>query len=152
MSWLQNCIVWEPVDGQYIVATCHLVKEDYKGEWPWRYITKVTPSTRQESSCSTSHKCISKLSWGSMWRNFYTTLYEDMVSLCAIWISCGKPNLEICADDARRKDAVTMVSSTLHMTVLCVGRSFILGSLYKWMLEYTRHAWHEDEACYKMAL
>jgi hypothetical protein len=25
-------------------------------------------------------------------RDFYTTLYEDMVSLRAIWISCGKPN------------------------------------------------------------
>ena len=29
MSWLQNCIVWEPVDGQHIVAACHLTKEDF---------------------------------------------------------------------------------------------------------------------------
>ena len=45
-----------------------------------------------------------------------------------------------------------MAASTLHMTVLCVGRSFTLGSLYKRMLEYTQHAWHEDEACYRAAL
>jgi hypothetical protein len=38
------------------------------------------------------------------------------------------------------------------MTVSFVGRSFTLGSLYKRMLEYTRHAWHEDEACYKAVL
>jgi hypothetical protein len=27
-------------------------------------------------------------------RDFYTTLYEDMVSLRAIWVSCGKPSPE----------------------------------------------------------
>jgi hypothetical protein len=85
-------------------------------------------------------------------RDFYTTLYEDMVSLCVIWISCRKPNSEIRANDASRKDAVTMVASVLHMTVSFVGRSFTLGSLYKRMLEYTRHAWHEDETCYKAIL
>ena len=69
-------------------------------------------------------------------RDFYTTLYEDMVSLCAIWVSCGKSNPKIRADDARRKDVVTMAASALHMTVSCVGRSFTLGSLYKRMLEY----------------
>jgi hypothetical protein len=47
---------------------------------------------------------------------------------------------------------VTMAASALHMTVSFVGRSFTLGSLYKRMLEYTRHAWHEDEACYEVAL
>jgi hypothetical protein len=29
MSWLQHHIVWEPVDGQHIVAACHLAKEDF---------------------------------------------------------------------------------------------------------------------------
>jgi hypothetical protein len=29
MSWLQNRIVWELVDGQHIVAACHLAKEDF---------------------------------------------------------------------------------------------------------------------------
>jgi hypothetical protein len=29
MSWLQNRIVWEPVDGQHLVAACHLAKEDF---------------------------------------------------------------------------------------------------------------------------
>jgi hypothetical protein len=45
-----------------------------------------------------------------------------------------------------------MAASALHMTVSFVGRSFTLGSLYKRMLEYTRHAWHEDEACYEAVL
>jgi hypothetical protein len=55
------------------------------------------------------------------------------VSLHAIWVSCGKSNPEIRADDASRKDAVTMAASALHMTVSFVGRSFTLGSLYKRM-------------------
>ena len=73
-------------------------------------------------------------------REFYTTLYENIVSLRTIWISCGRPSPEICADDARMKDVVTMVASTLHMIVSCMERSFTLGSLYKQMLEYIRHA------------
>jgi hypothetical protein len=36
-------------------------------------------------------------------RDFYTTLYEDMVSLRAIWVIWGKTNPEIRADDAKRK-------------------------------------------------
>jgi hypothetical protein len=29
MSWLQNRIVWEPVDGQHIIAACYLAMEDF---------------------------------------------------------------------------------------------------------------------------
>ena len=29
MSWLQNRIVWKPVDGQHIVGACNLAKEDF---------------------------------------------------------------------------------------------------------------------------
>jgi hypothetical protein len=38
MSWLQNRIIWEPMDGQHIVAACHLAKEDFLHE---RMTTKV---------------------------------------------------------------------------------------------------------------
>jgi hypothetical protein len=157
MSWLQNRIVWEPVDGQHIVAACHLAKEDFLqgristevynrsyAKHKARVIMFNQPQVYIEASVRINAK--------EFERNFYTTLYEDMVSLRAIWVSCGKPNPEIRADDARRKDAVTMAASALHMTVSFVGRSFTLGSLYKRMLEYTRHAWHEDEACYKAVL
>ena len=47
---------------------------------------------------------------------------------------------------------MTMAVSALYIIVSFVGRSFTLESLYKQMLEYTRHAWHEDEACYEAAL
>ena len=157
MTWLQNRIVWELVDGQHIVAGCHLVKEDFlqgkmTAEVYNRSYTKHKaraimfnqPSVYIEASVTINAK--------EFERDFYTTLYEDMVLLHAIWISCGKPDPEICADDARRKDAVTMAASALHMTVSFVGRSFTLDSMYKWMLEYTQHAWHEDEACYEAAL
>ena len=70
-------------------------------------------------------------------RDFFTTLYEDMMLLSAIWVSCGKPNPKIHADNASRKNAVTMAASALHMIVSFVRRSFTLGSLYKRMLEYT---------------
>jgi hypothetical protein len=157
MSCLQNYIVWEPVDGQHIVAACHLAKEDFlqgrmtmevynrsHAKHKARVIMFNQPHMYIEASVRINAK--------EFERDFYTTLYKDMVSLRAIWVSCGKPNPEIHADDASRKDAVTMAVSALHMTVSFVGRSFTLGSLYKRMLEYTRHAWHEDEACYEAVL
>jgi hypothetical protein len=154
---LQNRIVWEPVDGQHIVVACHLAKEDFLqgrmstevynksyAKHKARVIMFNQPQVYIEASVRINAK--------EFERDFYTTLYEDMVSLRAIWVSCGKPNPEICVDDASRKDVMTMAASALHMTVSFVGRPFTLGSLYKRMLEYTRHAWHEDEACYEAVL
>ena len=142
MSWLKNHIVWEPVDGQHIVAACHLAKEDFLqgrmseeiynrsyAKHKARVIIFNQPQMYIEASMRINMK--------EFERKFYTTLYENMVSLCAIWVSCERPNLEIRANDARRKDAVTMAASALHMIVSCVGRSFTLGSLYKRMLDYT---------------
>ena len=126
MSWLQNCIVWEPVDGQHIVAACHLAKEDFPqgrmsaevynrsyAKHKARVIMFNQPQLYIEASVRINAK--------EFERDFYTTMYEDMVSLCAIWVSCRKPNPEIRVDDVRRKDAVTMAASALHMTVSCVG-------------------------------
>jgi hypothetical protein len=157
MSWLQNHIVWEPVDGQHIVAACHLAKEDFlQGRMTTevynRSYAKHKVRVIMFNELQVYIEASVRINTKEFERDFYTTLYEDMVSLRAIWVSCGKPNPEIRADDMSRKDAVTMVASALHMTVSFVGRSFTLGSLYKQMLEYTRHAWHEDEACYEVVL
>jgi hypothetical protein len=157
MSWLQNRIVWEPVDGQHIVVACHLAKEDFlQGRMTTevynrsyaKHKARVIMFNQPQVYIEASRKINAK----EFERDFYTTLYEDMVSLRTIWVSCGKPNPEIRADDASRKDAVTMAASALHMTISFVGRSFTLGSLYKRMLEYTQHTWHEDEACYEAVL
>ena len=157
MLWLQSCVVWEPVDGQHIVAACHLAKEDFlQGRMTAEvYNRSYAKHKARVIMFNQPHLYIVasvRINEKEFERDFYTTMYEDMVSLRAIWVSCKKPNPEICADDARRKDAVTMAASALHMTVTCVGRSFILGSLYKRMQEYTQHVWHEDEACFKAAL
>ena len=154
---MQNCVVWEPVDGHYIVAACYLAKEDFlQGRMTAEVYNKSytkhkariimfnQPQVYIEASMRINAKEFEK--------DFYTIIYEDMILLRAIWVSCGKPNPEIRADDARRKDVVTMAASALHMTISCVGKSFTLGSLYKRMQDYTRHAWHVDEACYKAAL
>jgi hypothetical protein len=79
-------------------------------------------------------------------------MYEDMVKLRAIWIACNKPNLEVRVDDARKADAITLSTSALHWTIPLAGKSSSLGVLAKRMLEYNRHAWQEDDACYNTAL
>ena len=40
-------------------------------------------------------------------REFYSTMYEDMVKLHEIWVACGKPDVDVCADNAKRVDAIT---------------------------------------------
>ena len=80
------------------------------------------------------------------------TMYEDMVKLRAIWVACGKPNPEVHENDARRVDAITMSASALYWMVLLAKKSSSLGVLAKWMLEYIRHAWQEDDACYNVVL
>ena len=157
MSWLQNRIVWEPVNGQHIVVACHLAKEDFlHGRTTTnvynRSYVKHKARAIMFNQPQVYIKASVRINAKEFERDFYTILYENMVSLRGIWVSCGKPNPAICADDASKKDAMTMAASALHMTASFAGRSFILGSLYKKMLEYTRHAWHEDEACYKAAL
>ena len=87
-------------------------------------------------------------------RDFYTTIYENMVLLRTIWVSCRKPNPEIHANDVSRKDAMTMAAGALHMTISFVGRSFSLGNLYKWML-YDMHGMrmkHATRQPYKFAV
>jgi hypothetical protein len=157
MFWLQNRIVWQPVDGQHIVAACYLAKEDFlQGRMTMevynRSYAKHKARVIMFNQLQVYIEASVRINAKEFERDFYTILYEDMVSLRAIWVSCGKPNPEIRAVDASRKDAMTMAASALHMTVSFVGSSFTLGSLYKRMLEYTRHAWHEDEACYEAAL
>ena len=154
---MQNHIVWELMDGQHIVAACHLAKEDFlqgriTTEVYNRSYTKYKARVIMFNLLQVYIEAFVRINAKEFERDFYTTLNEDIISLRAIWISCGKPNPKIYTDDKRRKDAVTMAASALHMIVSFVERSFTLESLYKQMLEYTRHAWHEDEACYKAAL
>ena len=154
---MQNYIVWKLVDGQHNVAAYHLAKEDFlQGRMTIevynrnyaKHKAKVIMFNQPQVYIEASVRINAK----EFERDFYTTLYKDMVLLHAIWVSCRKPNLEICADNISKKDAVTMAASPLYMIVSFVGKSFKLGSLYKRMLEYTQHAWHEDEACYKVTL
>jgi hypothetical protein len=157
VNWLQNRIVWEPVDGQHIVAACHRAKEEFlQGRmtadlYHRRYAkhrAKVIIFNEPQVYIEASVRINAK----EFERDFYTTMYEDMVSLRAIWVSCGKPNLEVRANDLKRKDAVTMSASALHWTVSMVGKSLSLGALLKRMVEYTRHTWQEDDVCYNAVL
>ena len=139
MSWLQNRIVWKPVDGQHIVAACHLAKENFiqgrmTSEVYNRSYAKHKARVIIFNQLQVYIEAFVRINTKEFERDFYTTLYENMVSLRAIWVSCGKPNPKIRTDDARRKDAVTMAVSALHMTISCVGRSFTLGS-------YTSGCW-----------
>jgi hypothetical protein len=56
-SWLQNRIVWEPVDGQHIVVACHLTTEDFlQGRmttevYNSRVVTRTITDGRSDDGC-----------------------------------------------------------------------------------------------------
>jgi hypothetical protein len=119
IHWLENNIVWKPVDGQHIVAAClQAQRENEEGVMSdEEFRTKFTQHKAKfivfnnlklyiEASVMINAK--------EFEREFYTTMYEDMVKLRTIWIACSKPNPKVCADDARRADAIILSANTLH--------------------------------------
>jgi hypothetical protein len=156
-QWLQNNIIWELVDGQHIVAACAqartenqlglLYDEDFLTRYPRRkakFIVFNNPKLYIEA--------LVRINTKEFERAFYTAIYEDMVTLYAIWVACSKLNPKGLADDAKRADAITLSASALHWTIPFMANSLSLGSLSKQMVEYTRHAWQEDDAYYDVAL
>jgi hypothetical protein len=154
---LENRVIWEPIDGQHIVAACKQAQLEHAmglmsdNEFDTKYATRKArfmvfdnPRFYIEASVRINAK--------EFERQFYTTMYEDLVKLRAIWSACGKPNADIRTDDANRVKAITMAASALHWTVPLSGKSTTLGSLAKRMLEYTRHAWQENEDWYAATL
>jgi hypothetical protein len=118
-QWLHNNIVWEPVDEQYIIVACAqaqrenemglLFDEDFLTRYARqkaKFIVFDNPKLYIKASVRINAK--------EFKRKFYTTMYEDMVTLRAIWVACGKPNLEVWADDSKRADAITLSASTVH--------------------------------------
>ena len=106
MSWLQNCVVWKLVDGQYIIA-CYLAKEDFlQGRMTAEVYNRSYAKHRARviifNQSQLYIKASMRINAKEFERDFYTTLHENMVSLRAIWVLCGKPNPEIHVDDARR--------------------------------------------------
>jgi hypothetical protein len=131
---LENNIVWEPVDGQHIVAACRLAKaqeqagliseEEFRTRFTKhraKFIVFKNPNLYIEASVMINAK--------EFEREFYSTMYEDMVKLHEIWVACGKPDPDVHADDAKRVDAVTQAASTLYWTISLVGKSTLLGAL-----------------------
>jgi hypothetical protein len=89
MSWLQNRIVWELVDGQHIVAACHLAKEDFlQGRMSTEVYNKSYAKHKARvimfNQLQVYIEASVRINTKEFERDFYTTLYEDMVLLRAI--------------------------------------------------------------------
>jgi hypothetical protein len=95
IHWLENNIVWEPMDGQHIVAACLqaqrkneegvLSNEEFMTKFAQRkakFIVFNNPKLYIEASVMINAK--------EFEREFYSMMYEDMVKLRAIWVACGK--------------------------------------------------------------
>ena len=109
---MENIIIWEPVDGQHIVAACRLAEvEEQAGliseeEFRTRFVrrrAKFIVFNNPNLYIVASVRMNAKESK----REFYLTMYENMVKLWEIWVACRKPDADVCADDAKMVDAIT---------------------------------------------
>ena len=118
-QWLQNNIIWESVNRQYIVAACVqaqkknevelLSDEDFLTIYIWqkaKFIVFDNPKLYIEA--------LVRINTKEFERKFYTLMYEDMVMLRVIWVACDKPNPEVWAHDSKRADTITLLVIALH--------------------------------------
>ena len=156
-NWLENNIIWEPVDGQHIVQACMeakiecdaglLSEEEYREVFAVRkakFVVYKDPHLYIDASVRINAK--------EFERQFYTTMVEDLMKLRAIWIACGRPDQYVRDDDERRGRALMMAASALHLTTSMKDNKVGLATLSKQMVDHTRHAWHRDEECYEAVL
>jgi hypothetical protein len=82
MSWLQNRIVWELVDGQHIVAAWHLAKEDFlQGRMSTEVYNRSYAKHKARviifNQLQVYIEASMRINAKEFERDFYTTLYED---------------------------------------------------------------------------
>ena len=154
--WLENNIMWEPVDGQHIIGACKRAKEEntegnmsneeFHAHFERRkakFVVYDNPQYYIEASV--------RINGREFDRTFFCTYYENLIKLRDIWKACGRPSTAARAEDVRRAKALTMAASALHWSQ-DLPQHMSLGSLSKKMIDYTRHAWNEDEESYEALL
>ena len=117
--WLENNIMWEPVDGQHIIGACKRAKEEHtEGNMSdeefhahferrkAKFVVYDNPQYYIEAFVRTNAREFD--------RTFFCTYYENLIKLHDIWKACGRPSTAARAEDVRRAKALTMAASALH--------------------------------------
>jgi len=117
--WLENNIVWEPVDGKHIVATCKRARtenceqrmsvSEYNNQFAKRkakFVVYDNPLFYIEA--------LIKINAREFDRTFMTTCYENIMKVRDIWKACGSASVAAQLDNTNRTKALTMAASALH--------------------------------------
>jgi hypothetical protein len=154
-AWLQDRIIWEPVDGQHIVAACKFAQEQWRNDkipgteymeiFQQREATFVVYDDRRFYIDKSVR--INVAEWE---RKSYSTVEEDLRKLRQIWDLYGRPNSSICTDDIRRGIALVSAASAVHRLHKMVDNNEVsIKKLAKNMQDLTRHAWNLSDDCFE---
>lgn len=157
LCWLQERIIWEPVDGQHIVAACNFAKEEvaqhklshaeFINIFEMREATFVVyddPALYLAKSAR-----VNKKEWN---RTKYSTMDEDLRKLREIWELYGKPDSLVRADDERRAKALVCAANAVQKNLVEGNKGITIKRLAKQMHDLTIHAWNPRRECYEAIL
>ena len=152
--WLTEQIIWEPVDGQHIVAACKLAQEERKNgnlseaeyieTFERRDAMFVVYDDRRFYIAKSMR--INASEWE---RQHYSTVEEDLMKLRQLWILYGRPNTLVRADDARRTVAMVCAASAVHRLHKMTAGDLTTRKLAKNMHDLIRHAWNPSDECFE---
>jgi hypothetical protein len=156
--WLENHIIWEPVDGQHVVAACKLAKRKLDaGELnlymfeKYYYVREATFVVYDNWTYYIDKSMrVNNAEWE---RKRYTVVSEDLQKLRHIWEICGKPDASRPEDDKKRAKALVMAANALHRLHILrdnkgSSKALTMKDLWKDLRDIVRHAWFPNEALY----
>lgn len=154
LIWLTEQIIWEPVDGQHIVAACKLAQEEQKNGTmsEAEYIETFERQKAMFVVYDDRRFYIAKSMRinASEWeRQHYSTVEEDLMKLRQLWILYGRPDTLLRADDARRTLALVCAASAVHRLHKMSAGELTTRKLAKNMHDLIRHAWNPSNECFE---
>lgn len=157
LSWLQERIIWEPVDGQHIVAASKYAKEqcmnnkipksEFQKTFEQRQATFVVYDDRRLYISKSVR--INNAEWN---RKSLSTMSEDLRKLRQIWDLYGRPDSLLRADDERRAIALVSAASAVRRLPDEMDKEITTKKLAKNMQDLTHHAWNPSSECFDAIL
>lgn len=153
ISWLTEQIIWEPVDGQHIVAACKLALEERENGTMTEaeYVKTFQQREAQFVVYDDPRFYIDKSVRinAAVWeRTHYTTVEEDLRKLRQIWKLYGRPDSSVREDDARRGFALVSAASAVHKLHKMRDNAPTVKKLAKNLEDLTDHAWNPSDECF----
>lgn len=156
ITWLQEHIIWEPVDGQHVVAACKLAQEHYRTGTLNRFEYESTYMKRRSSFVVFDDPIMYilksvRLNMAAHTGKHLSTMSQDLKKLREIWEYYGKPNSLIRTDDVRRARALVAAASAVQR-IPKDDEIITTKTLASRLVNLTHQAWNPSDECFEAIL